>query len=125
MSGPDQNDWENDPVWNLVDKAKTPEASPLFVRNVMRDVRLTDEVPVRWWQQLLTPKPILAGSLGAVAVAILISVNAGRQDELAATPDPVPAPVTELDDMVAAEMLTQAAKDPTVLSDEALVTLLY
>ena len=125
MSGLDQNDWENDPVWNLVDEAKPRQAGPLFVRNVMREVRLMDETPVRWWQQLLTPKPILAGSLGALAVAILIAVNGGPQNEIVEHPQPAPAAITELDDMVAAEMLTQAAEDPTVLTDEALVALLY
>lgn len=31
---------KNDPVWNLLDQARTREASPAFVRNVVREVRV-------------------------------------------------------------------------------------
>ena len=105
MNGPDHNDWENDPVWTLVDEAKASEAGPFFVRNVMREVRLaSDEAPSHWWQHLLTPKPILAGSLGAIAVAILIAVNPDKPNDLVIEP----APTT-----------------PQVQLDEALMALLY
>ena len=59
MSGPEHNDWENDPVWKLVEEAKPSEAGPFFVRNVMREVRLAVESPVRWWQRL-NPEPYAA-----------------------------------------------------------------
>lgn len=130
MSNSDQNDLENDPLWDLVDGAKSPQASPLFVRNVMREVRLSEEPPIRWWQQLLTPKPILAGSLAALAAAILISVNSGQSENPTAGQTPPVAPLVEesrpqLDTLLEAEMLSQAAEDPSAFSDEALVTLLY
>ena len=44
----EENDWENDPVWDLVDQAQAPEANPLFVRNVMREVRLSSETHRPW-----------------------------------------------------------------------------
>mgnify|MGYP000011655285 FL=1 len=128
MNGPDHNYWENDPVWTLVDEANASEAGPFFVRNVMREVRLaSDEAPSHWWQHLLTPKPILAGSLGAIAVAILIAVNSGNPDkpnDLVIEPAPT-TPQVQLDDLVKEELLAQAAEDPTRFTDEALMALLY
>lgn len=127
MNGPDQNNWENDPVWKLVDEAKRHEAGPFFVRNVMREVRLSQESSLRWWRRLLTPKPILAGALGAIAAAILITVNSGKsQDPVVEKPE-TPSPVQELklDQLVDEEMLREAAMDPSAFTDEDLVALLY
>ena len=129
MSGPEHNDWENDPVWQLVEEAKPSEAGPFFVRNVMRGVRLAVENPVRWWQRLLRPKPLLAGALGAAAaVAIIVTLNSGDTNPpgIAENPDaPAPAAAPALDEFVEEEILYQAAEDPTAFSDEALVGMLY
>ncbi len=130
MSAPEQeSNWENDPVWDLLDEAKAPGAGPLFVRNVMREVRLSDEVRPPWWRQLLTPRPILAGSLAALTAAILIWVDPEEADQIT-TEDPRTQEATEpqalqLDALLEEEMLSQAAEDPTAFSDEALVALLY
>ncbi|MBP36555.1 MAG: hypothetical protein QF405_09395 [Roseibacillus sp.] len=130
MSAPEQeNNWENDPVWDLLDEAKAPGAGPLFVRNVMREVRLSDEIRPPWWRQLLTPRPILAGSLAALTAAILIW-GVPKETAQIATKDPRTEEATEpqalqLDALLEEEMLSQAAEDPTAFSDEALVALLY
>ena len=131
MSVPEQeNNWENDPVWDLVDQAQSPKVNPLFVRNVMREVRLFNETRRPWWQQLLTPKPILAGSLAALAVAILIVVGPDQPDQVITVDDSNSGEVLEpqvlqLDALLEEEMLSQAAEDPAAFSDEALVALLY
>ena len=127
MSGPDHHDLENDPVWKLVDEAKAPEAGPFFVRNVMRAVRLAEETPVRWWQRLLRPKPLLAGALGAAAaVVVTASLNpAAEKPGRVETSDPVPVTAPALDELVEEEMLFEAADDPSAFSDEALVAMLY
>jgi len=130
MSAPEQeNDWENDPVWDLVDQAQAPEANPLFVRDVMREVRLSSETRRPWWKPLLAPRPILVGSLAAMAVALLIAVGPEQPDQVTAD-DPHPGEVLEpqvpqLDALLEEEMLSQAAEDPAAFSDEALVALLY
>ena len=91
MSAPEQeNDWENDPVWDLVDQAQAPEANPLFVRNIMREVRLSSETRRPWWKPLLAPRPILVGSLAAMAVALLIAVGPEQPDQVRRT-IPIPA----------------------------------
>ncbi|MBL50267.1 MAG: hypothetical protein CMP28_15160 [Roseibacillus sp.] len=128
MSVPEEeNIRENDSVWGLVDQTAPPGAGPFFVRNVMREVRLSSEQDLPWWKQLLTPRPVLAGSLAAVA-AILIAVNPGETGPVAAE-DPAPVPGVEtdaspLDVLLEEEILSQAAEDPSAFSDEALVALL-
>ena len=129
MSAPEQeNNWENDPVWDLVDQSQGPGTSPLFVRNVMREVRLANETRLPWWRLLLTPKPILAGSLAAMTIAILIAIGPQSQEQVTvADPSPGELSVPEvprLDALLEEEMLSQAAEDPAAFSDEALVALL-
>ena len=129
MRAPDEDRVvEDDPVWDLVDRAAPRAAGALFTRNVMREVRLASERSLPWWKQLITPKPILAGSLAAVTVAILITVDSDEPGQTAVT-EPAPAPMAELqapqlDTLLEEEMLSQAAEDPAAFSDEALVTLL-
>ena len=124
----EENEWENDPVWDLVDKTEAPEVSPLFVRNVMREVRLASETRLPWWKSLLSPRPVFAGSLAAVAATILILANLNPSTENARD---VPGPtviaepqIPQLDALLDEEMLAQAAEDPSAFSDEALVALL-
>jgi len=130
MSAPEQEDnWENDPVWDLLDEAKAPGAGPSFVQNVMREVRLSDEMRLPWWRQLLAPRPILAGSLAALTVALIIWVGPEEAGQITAE-DPMleearDAQALQLDALLEEEMLSQAAEDPTAFSDEALVALLY
>jgi hypothetical protein len=129
MSAPEQeNNWENDPVWDLVDQSQAPGASPLFVRNVMREVRLAKETRLPWWKPLLAPRPILAGSLAAMTVALLIAIGPQSQDQVTAanpSPDELSEPeMPQLDALLEEEMLSQAAEDPAAFSDEALVALL-
>ena len=130
MSAEDHNDWENDPVWNLVEEAKPREAGPFFARNVMREIRLSEEKAAPWWQRLLSPKPLLAGALGtAAAVAIIATLGPDTGDSPAIgqtpeTPENTPV-VQEVDDLLDEELLMAASEDPSAFSDEALVGMLY
>ena len=122
------HDLDRDPVWDVVDRAQPPEASPLFSRNVMREIRLL-EAPAPWWKRLLASKPLIASSLAAAAaVAILLAVNPsdpangpGLVDGPVADPPTVAALHDELDQ----ELLIAAAEDPGLFSDEQLLALLY
>ncbi|NIP96054.1 MAG: hypothetical protein GWO24_22495 [Akkermansiaceae bacterium] len=124
MSHLDQDDWENDPVWNLVDEAKPSKAGPFFVRNVMREVRLAEGKPARWWRGLLSPKPILAGALGVAAAITIIASLGPEQPEAPGIGQTEPTVPSPLDELVAEEMLLEAAEDPSAFSDEALMALL-
>ena len=138
MNGPEHRhreerlDWEQDPVWKLVDSAKGPAPGPFFVRDVMRRVRLSEGTARPWWRRLLAPKPLVAGALAAAVVAFLLVLNDGGHragpDGLAETPEPTteePAAPTPLEQLLEAEMLFEAAEDPSAFTVEALVTMLY
>ena len=126
MSTNDQ-DLDRDPVWDLVDRAQPPEASPLFSRNVMREIRVLGDYSVPWWKRLLTSKPLIASGLAAAAaVAILISVNNGNPTPGLANSNPVAEPaIAALDEELDQELLIAAANDPSLFSDEQLLALLY
>lgn len=119
---------ENDPVWNLLDRVVPPSAGPFFVRDVMREIRRSSEKGLPWWKQFLTPRPVLAGSLAAIAAAILITVSRDQSVPIATTEPTLPAVAQpqppQLEALLEQEMLSQAAEDPSAFSDEALVALL-
>lgn len=123
------HDLDHDPVWDLVDRAQPQEASPLFSRNVMREIRLAEHGPAPWWKRLLTSRPLIASSLAAAtAVAILVSVKgSGPADNsgLADLPPALDTPLAELHDELNQELLMAAAEDPSLFSDEQLLALLY
>jgi len=114
MSANDHNDRDNDPVWTLVDQARTAKAGPLFARNVMREIRLGEQSPTPWWKRLIAPVPLTAGALAATAFAILMSID---------RPEPPTAPVADFD--LDQSLLIVAAEDPSLFSDEELLALLY
>ena len=121
MSANDHNDRDNDPVWNLLDQAPAPKVGPLFARNVMREIRLGEQSPAPWWKRLLAPVPLTAGAVtAAAAFAIIVAID--RPDTpIADVPD---TPATEVYD-VDQSILIAAAEDPTLVSDEELLALLY
>jgi len=129
---------ENDAVWKVLDEASPAKIPPRFTSDTLRRLRLENEVAKsRWWQKLLSPKPLVAASATALAaVAIVLSLP----DE----PTPVPAQTVDsqptdsepsspaavedwdnLEDSLARELLSGAAEDPTLLSDEEIVSLLF
>ncbi|MGD1978534.1 MAG: hypothetical protein PVJ98_04010 [Akkermansiaceae bacterium] len=121
---------ENDAVWNLLDEASPAEVSPRFADDTLRRLRLESETRTPWWKAIFAPKPMIATAATALA-AIAIVVSLPNND-----PAPVTAPVVEVDqptsedwenleDSLAQELLSRAAEDPTLLSDEEIVALLY
>ncbi len=67
---------ENDPTWDLLNKASKQEASEMFSRNVLRSIRLEEQEAAPWWKRLLSPAPIV-GTLATAAacVALIISTQ--------------------------------------------------
>ena len=136
------NELENDAVWTLLEdteKASPVEASPMFARNVMREIRLTESAPTLW-QRVFAPKfNKVALALGATAACAALAItmmpaqNAGSDtladdtgllegfedlsiDELA---DLEGASLTDLEaDTFTNEMLDLAGQDPFYISEE-------
>lgn len=122
-------DLENDAVWNLLENTSPREASPRFVQDTLRRLRLESVRPkTSWWKSLLAPK-LLLGTAGAAiaAVAILTSLpspsNIAPENHVTALPTETQNWV-ELEHAVASELLSDAADDPSLLSDAEIIALL-
>ncbi len=124
----EKSSWENDPVWDLLDRAKTAEIDPQFVQNVMREVRLVSEPKRLWWKRKAILGPVLAGSMASLVVALVLTFSGDKPSSEIAGVDPMPLPEEidgpHLDTLLDEEMLSQAAEDPAAFSDEVLVALL-
>ena len=124
----EKSSWENDPVWDLLDKTETAEIDPLFVSNVMRKVRLSSEAKRSWWKRPALVGPLLAGSMASLVAALLITLSSDEPSAGSAGVDLLPfqeeLDTPHLDTLLDEEMLSQAAEDPAAFSDEALVALL-
>lgn len=126
------DDLENDAVWNLLEEATPSNPSPRFTQDTLRKVRLegdagADKSP--WWKSLFSVKPLI-GMAGAALAAVAIIVSIPSETE-STTPVADNTPETtddwqkDLDDAVASELLSSAAEDPSLFSDEEIVALLY
>jgi hypothetical protein len=124
MSANDHHDRDNDPVWDLLDQAPTPKAGPLFARNVMREIRIGEDSPAPWWRRLLAPVPLTAGAVAAAAAfAIIVAID--RPDTpVADNPETPGIDTVEVYD-VERNLLIAAAEEPSLVSDEELLALLY
>lgn len=89
---------ENDPVWKALGRSPSAQASPYFVRRVLRDVRNARQAPPAWtilWRWLA---PL--GAAAAVAVTLTVwSSGSTDQSELNALFDSA----ADLDSLVAFE----------------------
>ena len=123
-------DLENDALWSLLNEATPAEASPRFAQDTLRRLRLEEaQAQPSWWKSLLSPKPLLgAASIALAALAIFLSLPSDpvAQQEADIAQAPLPAEDwNELEHAVASELLSFAAEDPTLLSDEEIVALLF
>ena len=121
---------DNDAVWSLLDKASHVEVAPCFTDDTLRRVRLESEFRTPWWNALLAPKPVIA-TLATAAATVIIVFSLPNQspevvDPVADVSNPIPAEDWQnLEDTLAQELLSGVAEDPSLLSDEEIVALLY
>lgn len=124
---------EDEAVWKSLDHGSIPQISPRFTSDTLRRLRLENEaLSTPWWQKLFSPKAVLATSATALAaLAIMLSLPDEPSPAPARTAESEPtnpAPVEDWDnfeDSLARELLSGAAEDPTLLSDEEIVALLF
>ncbi|MGJ8655032.1 MAG: hypothetical protein ACSHX6_01175 [Akkermansiaceae bacterium] len=138
------NELENDAVWTLLDNTEESspvQASPMFSRNVMREIRLQhQDAPVSFWQRIFAPKfNKVALTLGATAVCALIVTTMTSEhnnadslasvdtsfiedislEELSAYEEIVAAEAEAAkEDEFTYEMLDLASQDPFFISEE-------
>ena len=122
-------DLEDDVVWNLLDDATPTELSPRFVNETLRRIRLEEDIQKsRWWKVVFAPKPLIGAAGAALAtIAIVISLPSDPSPSnrtISETPQ-INEDFDQLEDSFATELLSGAAEDPTLLSDEEIIALLY
>jgi hypothetical protein len=69
------NSEENDELWQLLGKARKPDVSPFFARNVLRQIRTSQQEKTgvfSWLRSHLRPVMLSA------AAAVLLAVSAGH-----------------------------------------------
>lgn len=121
---PHQSPEEADPVWDLLDQAPAPEASPRFVADTLRAARISASRPP-WWRRILSPAPAtgLAAATAAVVTMVILLQSGG---------DPAGSSVVRYDstqaetiqEVVETEILLAAADDLSEFSDQELVALI-
>jgi hypothetical protein len=123
---PHHNDdsWENDPVWKLLDQASPAAASPRFADDTVRAARLAGQ-DSPWWARLLSPIP-LAGIATATA-ACVIAVISLRDESPAGYNFSNSADAhafAEIQEIAETEVLLSAVDDLDQFSDLELVSLI-
>jgi len=124
---PLQNDdsWENDPVWKLLDQSPPATASPRFADDTVRAARLAGE-GLSWWSRVLTPLPLagLAAAAAACVIAVVSLQNstpADKDGHIAALDSNAFATIQEIAET---EALLSAVDDLDKFSDVELVSLI-
>ena len=120
---PQEDSWENDPVWKLLEKAPPPPTPARFVDDTVRAARLAAQ-PASWWLAIMAPAPKLAG-LSAIAAAVALALTF-----LSPFSSP-PAPsvhhsnaAIEIEEIAETETLIAAVDHLDQFSDTELVTLI-
>ena len=116
---------DQDPVWNLLAKSPTTQASTHFVSDTVRLARLTEQVQP-WWKRWLQPLPLTGLAMATAALAFTVT------GVLHQVPDSQPAPIAHfnspqaqsIQDIAETEILIAAADNPSKFSDQELVCLL-
>jgi hypothetical protein len=134
------NELENDAVWSLLNTAEKDsavEVSPMFARNVMREIRvnLSQEKSLSFWQRLIAPKfnkiAFTLAATAACAVLVITQISEQDTDSVVATAntefsddlddisfDDITTFVESEEKTFTDEMLELAGQDPFYISEE-------
>ncbi len=93
---------QDEALWRVLGKARRPQVSAFFARNVLREIRLRPQRGwVRWW------KPSLAATVALVAVTLTSSnlIRHSQQNALASqvSDERDYAVIAQLDELLASE----------------------
>ena len=116
--------WENDPVWKLLDQSPPATAGPRFVDDTVRAARLAGQ-PASWWKRVFAPAP-LAGLAAATAACVIavISLHNASPDATSHKALADSSAFAEIQEIAETEILLSAAEDLDEFSDMELVSLI-
>lgn len=120
-------------LWELLGAARKPKAGPMFARNVLREIRQHESKsnPLGDFFAWLQKPAILVGGAAAILVAgFLVMQTQESKVSVAEVTDSETESVETIDpamEFESIEMLGElmAVSDPALLSDEALMNLLF
>jgi|GEM_PF-3780219 len=114
---------DQDPIWDLIDRGSQPEISPTFVADTLRRSRLEKQPRFQFLENLTLP----AAFVGATAclVAVALSLNLSPEAPVHSAKIQTGAPGAEIEDLIAHELLLEAAENPDSISDGELLALLF
>ncbi|GHC59138.1 hypothetical protein AAFN60_12270 [Roseibacillus persicicus] len=118
-------------LWDLLGNSTSDEASPLFSRNVMREIRLEESeatAKVPFWRALLTPRCLVPSAMALALVVAWPSLFGpeAETDAQASHSNELPAEVVEsLEISLESELLIAAADKPGLFSDEEVIAMLF
>ncbi len=112
--------WESDPVWNLLDAAPAPKASPRFAENTLRAAR-NSSPNVSWLKSLFAPAPLAGLGTAAALAALAIAFFPSSENTPFADDSALSAEIEEVTDM---ENLIASIDHIDELSDSELIALI-
>ncbi|MEP4076881.1 hypothetical protein [Haloferula sp.] len=119
-------EWEKDPVWDLLRQSPAVEPRSSFTDDVVRAARL-EPVSQPWWKRFALPLTVggLTTAATAAAIAFLMTVQepAANPPVVEATPQETQS-LEALDEALRTEALVAAADYPADFSDAELVSLI-
>lgn len=128
---------DGDSVFELLDQPSVIEASSIsssisktFVQDTLRRTRLeVSSAPTPWWKSILSPKLLLGTSAAALAaIALVFSLNTPTPKvapSVVIDTDPPTEEWNDLEDTLASELLVSVTEEPSLLSDEEIVALIF
>lgn len=118
-------------LWELLGKSPSDKASPLFSRNVMREIRLeksNSAAKAPFWRSLLTPRYLVPAAMAMALVLVWPSLFGPQAETVAKGPtnSALPVEVVEsLESSLESELLVAAADKPGLFSDEEVIAMLF
>jgi len=123
---PEDESWESDAVWKLLDAAPPASAGPRFADDVLRAVKLAEPAKP-WWKRLFAPLPVAGLAASAAAVALALHALAPAPPTLAPVAKTAAATTTDtfadVQEAADAEALIAAADHLDQFSDNELASL--
>lgn len=119
-------EWEKDPVWDLLRQSPTVEPRPSFTDDVVRAARL-EPAAQPWWKRFALPLTLGGLSTAAAAVAITIFINVQQspiESTIVEVTPPEASSFETLEEALRTEALVVAADHPADFSDAELVALI-